>query len=106
MKRLLLCAFLLSPVLALAADDYPLTLTVISAERYNHGGYITTNIIGWLSDDPQRQQLHMVCDTGIFSRGPDGRANRYAARRNKPHEIKIGAREMGKDKIKEHTCKY
>lgn len=87
-------------------DKYPLTLTVTSAKRYNHSGYITTEIIGWLSDDPQRQQLHMTCDVGIFSIGPDGKANKYLARHDKSHQIKIGTREMGKDKIREHTCKY
>lgn len=71
------------------------------------GAYTTTHIIGYLSDDPQRTQLHMECDAGIFSRGPDGKANTYAARYSgKSHQIKIQTREMGTDKIREHTCKY
>jgi hypothetical protein len=56
----------------------PLTLTVTSAQRTNQGGYTTTHIIGSLSDDPQQQQLHMVCDGGIFSRGPRLRRGRAA----------------------------
>jgi cyanophycinase len=89
------------------ANKYPVTLTVISAQRTNHGGYTTTDIIGYLSDDPRQTQLHMVCDAGIFSRGPDGKANTYPARNSgKSHQLKIGAREIGSDKVHEFTCKY
>ena len=68
---------------------------------------MTTHIVGILSDDPQQTQLHMVCDGGIFSRGPDGKANTYPARyAGKSHQIKIQTREMGSDKIHEYKCKY
>jgi hypothetical protein len=86
---------------------YPITLTVISAKRTTHMGYTTTQIIGILSDNAQKQQLHMACDGGIYSRGPDGKANVYAARHSsKPNQIKIQGRALGTDKISEHTCKY
>lgn len=86
---------------------YPLVLTVISAQRSARGGEMTTHIVGILSDDPQQTQLHMVCDGGIFSRGPDGKANTYPARyAGKSHQIKIQTREMGSDKIHEYKCKY
>jgi hypothetical protein len=89
------------------ATKYPVVLTVISAQRTNHGGYTTTDIVGYLSDDPRQTQLHMVCDTGVFSQGPDGKANRYPARYSgKSHQIKIAAREIGSDKVHESTCKY
>jgi cyanophycinase len=89
------------------ANKYPVVLTVISAERTNHNGYTTTDIVGYLSDDPRKTQLHMVCDAGIFSRGPDGKANTYPARYSgKSHQLKIGAREIGSDKVHESTCKY
>jgi cyanophycinase len=89
------------------ASKYPVVLTVISAERTNHNGYTTTDIVGYLSDDPRKAQLHMVCDAGIFSRGPDGKANTYPARYSgKSHQLKIGAREVGSDKVHEFTCKY
>ena len=89
------------------ASKYPVVLTVISAQRTNHGGYTTTDIIGYLSDDPGQTQLHMVCDTGVFSQGPDGKANRYPARYSgKSHQIKIAAREIGSDKVHESICKY
>jgi cyanophycinase len=88
-------------------SKYPLILTVISAQRANRRGYTTTYIVGYLSDDPQKTQLHMVCDAGIFSRGPDGKANTYPARYSgKSHQIKIAAREIGSDKVHESTCKY
>ncbi len=89
------------------ANKYPVTLTVISAQRTNHGGYTTTDIVGYLSDDPRQTQLHMVCDAGIFSRGPDGKANTYPARYSgKSHQLKIAAREIGSDKVHESTCKF
>ncbi len=89
------------------ANKYPVVLTVISAQRTNRGGYTTTDIIGYLSDDPRQTQLHMVCDVGIFSRGPDGKANTYPARYSgKSHQLKIAAREIGSDKVHESTCKY
>lgn len=95
------------PVLALADKDYPLTLRVVYAHRMNTGnGGLTTQARGYLSDEPE-QLLQMTCDTGIFSVGPDGKpGNQYPARRNKSHEIKLGTREMGKDKVHEHTCKF
>jgi cyanophycinase len=88
-------------------NKYPVVLTVTSAQRTNHGGYTTTEIIGYLSDDPRQTQLHMVCDAGIFSRGSDGKPNTYPARYSgKSHQIKVGAREIGSDKVHELTCKY
>jgi hypothetical protein len=105
---LFLCTSLFGQPLPLPQHDYPLTLRVTRAIRSNHNGYVTTEIIGALSDDPQHKQLHMTCDVGIFSIGPDGKVgNEYPARHgNKSNEIKIGTREQGSDKIKEHTCKY
>src|SRR5260370_8704744 len=87
---------------------YPLTLSVTRPTRHNHNGYVTTDIVGSLSDDPEHKQLHMTCDVGIFSIGPDGQpGNKYQARHgNKTNEIKIAAREQGSDKIHEHTCKF
>jgi hypothetical protein len=106
MKRLLCAVLLFLPVIALGEKDYPLTLRVVYAHRMANRYGQTTEVRGYLSDEPQ-QQLHMSCDVGIFSIGPDGKlGNKYLARRNKAHEIKIGAREEGSDKIHEHTCKY
>jgi hypothetical protein len=88
-------------------SPYPLVLTVLSAQRTNQRGYTTTHITGYLSDDPQQTQWHMVCDAGIFSRGPNGQANTYPARYSgKSHQVKIQTREMGSDKVHEYTCKY
>ena len=88
--------------------EYPLTLKVLNAKRLIRGGGTTTQIIGSLSDDPDQKQLHMSCDVGIFSIGPDGKVgNEYPARRgDKTNEIKISTREQGSDKIHEHTCKF
>jgi cyanophycinase len=88
-------------------SKYPIILTVTSATRTNHAGYTSTEIIGYRSDDPGQTQLHMVCDIGIFSRGPDGKANTYPARNGgKSHQLKIETRDIGSDKTHEHTCKY
>jgi hypothetical protein len=104
---LLSCVWIFGEASPLPDHDYPITLSVTSATRYNRYGYTTTEIIGFLSDDPDHKLLHMTCDVGIFSIGPDGRYNKYPARHgNKTNEIKIAAREQGSDKIKEHTCKF
>src|SRR6266852_3848226 len=105
---LLFGASLLGQPQPLPDHDYPLTLSVTRATRHNHGGYMTTEVMGSLSDDPEHKQLHMTCDVGIFSIGPDGQVgNKYPARRgNKSNEIKIATREQGSDKVHEHTCKF
>jgi hypothetical protein len=105
---LLLCTSLFGQPQPRPQHDYPLTLSVTRAKRLNHNGYVTTEAIGSLSDDPQHKQLHMTCDVGVFSIGPDGKVgNEYPARHgNKSNEIKIATREQGSDKTHEHTCKY
>jgi hypothetical protein len=81
---------------------------VTRAMRSNHGGYVTTEIMGALSDDPEHGQTHVTCDVGIFRIGPGGKlGNRYPARRsNNSNEVKIETREQGSDKVREHTCKF
>ena len=105
---LLFCTSLFGQPQPLPDHEYPLTLSVTRAQRSNRGGYVTTQIIGSLSDDPEQKQLHMTCDVGIFSIGPDGKVgNKYPARHgDKSNEIKIATREQGSDKIHEHTCKF
>jgi hypothetical protein len=86
---------------------FPLTLSVTMAQRGTQNGFTITHITGYLSDDPDKTQMHMECDAAIFARGPhEGVPNTYPARRAKPHQIKIESREIGSDKIHEHTCKY
>jgi cyanophycinase len=85
---------------------YPLTLTVTRAQRYYRNGWQMTNGAGLLAskDDPaKKEQVILECDTGVFSRAGN---NRYLARINKPHQLKIAAREIGSDKVHEATCKY
>lgn len=87
---------------------YPLVLTVMRAQRTTKQGYTTTHITGYLSDDPNQQQIHMICDVGIFSLDAHGRpGNSYPARYSgKTNQIKIQTRELGSNKVHEHTCKY
>lgn len=86
---------------------FPLTLSVTMAQRMERNGFTITHITGYLSDDPEKKQMHMECDAAIFARGPhQGEPNTYPARRAKPHQLKIQAREIGSDKVHEHTCKY
>jgi hypothetical protein len=86
---------------------FPLTLSVTMAQRRTQNGYTTTHITGYLSDDPDKTQMHMECDAVIFARGPhEGQPNTYPARRSKPHQIEIEAREIGSDKAHKRTCKY
>ncbi|MGA2905034.1 MAG: hypothetical protein ABSD98_14470 [Candidatus Korobacteraceae bacterium] len=89
------------------ANKYPLILTVTSAARHTHKGVTTTTGTGVLTlkDDPSKppENISFQCDTGVFSRAGK---NTYPARVHKPFQLKIAAREMGSDKVKEFTCKY
>jgi hypothetical protein len=77
------------------------------AQRRNQNGFTITHITGYLSDDPEKKEMHMECDAAIFARGPHpGEPNTYPARRGKPHQIKFESRDIGSDKLHEHTCKY
>jgi hypothetical protein len=89
------------------ANKYPLILTVTSAARHTHKGVTTTTGTGVLAskDDPSKppENINFQCDTGVFSHAGK---NVYMARAHKPYQLKIAAREMGSDKVKEFTCKY
>lgn len=86
---------------------FPLTLSVTMAQRRNQNGFTVTHITGYLSDDPEKKEMHMECDAAIFARGPHpGVPNTYPARRGKAHQIKFESRDIGSDKLHEHTCKY
>ncbi len=86
---------------------FPLVLSVTMAQRRGQNGFTITHITGYLSDDPDKKEMHMECDAAIFARGShQGVPNMYPARRGKPHQIKIQSREIGSDKLHEHTCKY
>jgi cyanophycinase len=86
------------------ASKYPLTLTVTIANRNTNRWGTTTSGAGLLAsnDDPNKaaQRINIDCDTGLYSQG------RYPARVNKPHQLKVEAREIGSDKVHESTCKY
>jgi cyanophycinase len=88
-------------------DKYPLLLTVTAARRLNSGYGTTTSGAGVLTstlDSTQpAQNIVIECDTGVFSRAG---ANKYPARLEKPHRLKIAAREIGSDKVHESTCKF
>jgi hypothetical protein len=89
------------------ASKYPLILTVTSAARRTHKGVTTTTGTGALTskDDPSKpaEDISFQCDTAVFSHAGK---NVYMARVNKPYHLKIAAREMGSDKVREFTCKY
>jgi len=92
--------------------EYPLTLTVTSAQLSKDAtGTTTTQIMRYLSDvDQQKHRVHMVCNGAISSHGPDGKANTYPARYGyqaslkTPKHIRIYARETGKDSMREYKC--
>lgn len=89
------------------ASKYPLVLTVTSAARRTHKGATTTSGTGVLTsrDDPSRppENISFQCDTAVSSHAG---TNVYMARVHKPYQLKIAAREIGSDKMKEFTCKY
>jgi len=89
---------------------YPLVLTVTSAHVSNTQAGTTTDIMGYLSDDPWKRPVRMVCDVAMSSRGPEGNANTYPARYgyqsrlNEPKHVRIYAREPGKISMREYKC--
>jgi hypothetical protein len=89
------------------ASRYPLVLTVTSASRHTHKGATSSTGTGVLTskDDPSRppENISFQCDTAVFSHAGN---NVYTARVHKPYQLKIAAREIGSDKVKEFTCKY
>ncbi|MFZ0311550.1 MAG: hypothetical protein WAL85_02470 [Candidatus Korobacteraceae bacterium] len=89
------------------ASKYPLVLTVTSASRHTHKGATTTTGSGVLTskDDPSKaaEDITFQCDTAVSSHAG---TNVYMARVHKPYQLKIAAREIGSDKVKEFTCKY
>ena len=89
--------------------EYPLTLTVTSAQVSKNATGTTTQIMGYLSESSLQQQVHIVCKGAIFNPSPDGKANTYPARyayshNPVPQRIKIQAREIGTGNIREYTC--
>jgi hypothetical protein len=90
-----------------SSSQYPLTLSVTRAMRYNASGMTMTNAEGYLSDAPD-QMLRTVCDVGIFSLDANNQpGNTYPARYNgHAHQVKLAVRLMGGDKTHEYTCKY
>jgi hypothetical protein len=89
---------------------YPLTLTVTNAQISKDANGTSTQINGYLSDDPLKQSVSMACNVAMSSRGPDGKANTYPARYSyKPRaysldHIRIYAREPGKSGMREYRC--
>ena len=89
--------------------EYPLTLTVTSAQVSRNATGTTTQITGYLSEGSLQQQVHIVCKGAIFSPSHDGKANTYPARyayshNPVPQRIKIQAREIGTGNTHEYTC--
>lgn len=106
----LLCAALVgqSQYAREANWTYPFTLTVLNTQHSNRDSKVTTQVTGYLSDDPEKQ-LHLVCDGGISTSGSKGKAksNTYPARYGEDfHHIKIQVRDIGSDKVRECACTY
>jgi hypothetical protein len=93
-----------------SSPAYSFTLTVLSAKVLNSQTGPTTQAVGFLSDDLQKQPLQMLCDTAMSDKGPDGRPNTYPARYGlqsgwkSPKHIWIYAGEPGKLSMKEYRC--
>ncbi len=111
--KVLTAILLLSSCLWVQTDSrsqYPLILTVTSAHVSSGATGATTQIMGYLSDDPQKKPVRMVCNVAMSSLGPDGKANTYPARYGyqpnfrAPKHITIYAREPGKDDMREYKC--
>jgi cyanophycinase len=87
-------------------SEYPLTLTVTSANRSRSQGQIKT--IGVASLEPRNasnqevQSINFECNVSLYSVGK----NFYPARLDGPHQITIKAREVDSDKLREFTCKH
>ena len=76
--------------------EYPLTLTVTSAQVSKNATGTTTQIIGYLSEGSLQQQVHIVCKGATFSPSPDGKANTYPARYAYSHNpVQVAAQDDG-----------
>jgi len=85
-------------------DDLPLVLTVNNASRRTTSSGITTVGQGVLQSrtSSESQQINYECGVSLYSVGK----NEYLARSDGPHQIKIRAREVNTDKLREYTCKF
>jgi hypothetical protein len=87
-------------------SEYPLTLTVTSANRSRSQGQIKTIGVGRLeprnASNQEVQSINFECNVSLYSVGK----NFYPARLDGPHQITIKAREVDSDKLREFTCKH
>ncbi len=90
--------------------EYPLTLTITSAQLSKSASGTTTHVIGSLSENSWRQSVKLSCNVALSSVGPDGKANSYPARwgytsrADAPKTIRIYVREPGKNSMREYRC--
>ena len=82
LTALLICGSVLARAQAVSEDQKKpvvLTLTVTSAQASTDKGGKTTDIMGYLSNDPRRRAIPLYCDTPIAVRAPDGQPEKYVA---------------------------
>jgi hypothetical protein len=101
--------FLAASLLA-QSPEYPLVLTVTSAQASKSASGTTTHVVGSLSQDSWTQPVNLTCDVALSSVGPDGKANTYPARwgytqrADAPKTVRVYVREPGKSSMREYRC--
>jgi hypothetical protein len=87
-------------------DELPLALTVTTANRKKTRSATLTVGTGLLesrnSPNAESQQINYECGVSLYSVGN----NVYPARPDGPHQIKIRAREVNTDNLREYACKF
>jgi len=87
-------------------SEYPLALRVTAATRSESKSGIKTVGTGTLesrnSSDAELKQINYECGVSLYSVGN----NVYPARPDGTHQIKILAREVNTNRLREYTCKF
>jgi cyanophycinase len=82
-------------------DEYPLTLAVTAASRTGKSRTVGSGVLKSRDNSQEPAKVQIECDVSLYSKGN----NLYPARLVGSHEIRIKAREVNSDKLREFVCK-
>jgi hypothetical protein len=86
-------------------DELPLALTVRSANRTktpSGTSTVGTGVLESRNSNTEPQKINYECGVSLYSVGN----NVYPARPDGPRQIRIRAREVNTDKVREYSCKF
>jgi len=82
-------------------DEYPLTLAVTAANRMGKSRTVGSGVLRSRDKSQEPAKVQIECDVSLYSMGN----TLYPARLEGSHEIRIKAREVNSDKLRELVCK-